>query len=162
MEYKVNNLFYASGSKMRGTLRTNITLTEPVDSQILENALNEHIRNDKIIRDMDLAGKQSHMQKAILDGIGTNTFEVSYTGRVPWGGMEKYITNIAPYLDMTLSGGITIEIFSVGDAFSVNIMQRSADAKYIDRFADLLKKLEVSYTAEAPEHFTLCDIQLPD
>ena len=39
MEYKVNNLIYASGSDMRGTLRTNITLTEPVNRQALENAL---------------------------------------------------------------------------------------------------------------------------
>ena len=39
MEYKVNNLLYASGSDMLGTLRCVITLNEPVNKQVLENAL---------------------------------------------------------------------------------------------------------------------------
>ncbi len=76
MEYKVNNLLYASGSDMIGTLRCVITLNEPV---------NEHIRNDRMIRNMDLSQKQEYMKKAVLKGIGTNTFEISYTGRVSWG-----------------------------------------------------------------------------
>lgn len=40
------------------------------------------------------------MRKVILDGIGTNTFEVSYTSRVPWSGLDKYITNVVPYRNM--------------------------------------------------------------
>lgn len=50
--------------------------------------VNEHIRNDRMIRNMDLSQKKEYMQKAIRKGIGINTFEISYTGRVPWGGME--------------------------------------------------------------------------
>ena len=146
---KLNTM--ARGQLIIGTDDSNDVLT-----------VNEHIRNDKMIRDMDLPTKQSHMRKVIHDGIGKNTFEVSYTGRVPWGGMDKYITNLIPYLDLTLSGGLTIEIFSVGDSFSVNIMQRNADTKYVDRFAALLDEMEVSYSAEAPERFRLCGIQLPD
>ena len=124
--------------------------------------VNEHIRNDRMIRNMDLSQKQEYMQKAIRKGIGTNTFEISYTGRVPWGGMDKYVKNLIPYLDLTLSGGISIEIFSVGDSFGVNIMQRNGDTKYVDRFSYLLDEMEVHYTAEAPEHFKLCGIKLPD
>lgn len=132
------------------------------DDSIDVLTVNEHIRNDKLIQNMDLSKKHEHMKKAVLDGIGTNTFEVSYTGRVPWGGMDKYVTNLIPYLDLTLSGGISIEIFSVGDFLGVNIMQRNGDRKYVDRFAYLLDELEVHYTAEAPEHFRLCGVQLPD
>ena len=36
MEYKVNNLLYASGSDMLATLRCVITLNEPVNKQVLE------------------------------------------------------------------------------------------------------------------------------
>ena len=115
-----------------------------------------------MIRNMDLSQKQEYMKKAILKGIGTNTFEISYTGRVPWGGMDKYVKNLIPYLDLTLSGGISIEIFSVGDSFGVNIMQRNGDTKYVDRFSYLLDEMEVHYTTEAPEHFKLCGIKLPD
>ena len=124
--------------------------------------VNEHIRNEKRIRSMPLSQKHSHMRKAVLDGIGTNTFEVSYTGHVPWSGLDKYITNLIPYLDLTLSGGLTIEIFSVHDIFSVNIMQRSADRRYVDRFAELLEKSHLTFTEEASVHFELCGFKLPE
>ena len=75
--------------------------------------VNAHIRNEKMIRDMSLSRKHDYMRKVVLDGIGTNTFEVSYTGRVPWSGLDKYITNVVPYFDLTLSGGISIEIFQL-------------------------------------------------
>ena len=124
--------------------------------------VNEHIRNEKRIRSMPLSQKHSHMRKAVLDGIGTNTFEVSYTGRVPWSGLDRYITDLIPYLDLTLSGGLTIEIFSVHDIFSVNIMQRSADRRYVDRFAELLEKSHLAFTEEASVHFELCGFKLPE
>lgn len=57
---------------------------------------------------------------------------------------------------------ITIEIFSVGDSFSVNIMQRNGYTKYVDRFSYLLDEMKITYTAEAPEHFRMCGIKLPD
>ena len=124
--------------------------------------INEHIQNEKLIRDMTLGRKREHMQKVILDGIGMNTFEVSYTGRVPWSGLDKYITNVVPYIDMTLSGGISIEIFSVRDIFSVNIMQRNGNRQYVDVFADLLEEKGVAFTAEEPECFQMNGFQLPD
>jgi hypothetical protein len=102
------------------------------------------------------------MRKALLKGIGKNTFEVSYTGRVPWSGLDKYITNVVPYLDLTVSGGLSIEIFSVGDVFSINIMQRNGNRQYTDRFAALLEETGVEYTAEEPEHFQLSGFQLPN
>ena len=124
--------------------------------------VNEHIRNERMIRGMTMAQKHEYMRKAILDGIGKNTYEVSYTGRVPWSGLDRYIENVAPYLDMTLSGGISVEIFSVGEVFSVNIMQRNDDSRYTDAFCELLRENRIQYTAEKPERFRLCGFQLPD
>ena len=122
--------------------------------------VNEHIRNEQAIRGMTLPQKQAYMRKALLNGIGKNTFEVSYTGRVPWSGLDRYITNVAPYLDLTLSGGITAEIFSVGEIFDINIMQRNGDRRYTDRIAEELKASGVRFTAEEPEHFSLCGFRL--
>ena len=70
--------------------------------------------------------------------------------------------NVVPYLDMTLSGGISVEIFSVGEVFSVNIMQRNDDSRYADAFSKLLRENGIQYTAEKPERFCLCGFQLPD
>ena len=123
--------------------------------------INKHVKNEKLIKNMTLAEKRSHMRKVVLDGIGDNTFEVSYTGKVAWSGLERYIENFEPYLDMTLSGGLSVEIFSVGDVFSINIMQRSGVRKYADRFEALLKENGITFEAEPPEHFKICGIELP-
>ncbi len=124
--------------------------------------VNTHVRNERRIRRMTIPEKQAFMRRVILDGIGINTFEVSYTGRVPWSGLDRYVTEVTPYFDMTLSGGLSIEIFSVGREFSVNIMQRSGVREYVRRFAALLEEYGVPYAAEPPEPFSLCAFQLPD
>lgn len=124
--------------------------------------VNEHIRNEKRIRDMSLSGKHDYMLEAIRKGIGKNTFEVSYTGRVPWSGLDRYIRCAVPYLDMTLSGGISIEIFSAGDSFSVNIMQRNQDPRYIECFSGFLKENGIGFSLDAPEPIRLSDFRLPE
>jgi len=124
--------------------------------------INRHIRNEQAIRGMTIEEKRGYMRREILDGIGENTFEVSYTGRVPWSGLDKYITNVVPYFDMTLSGGLSIEIFSVRDVFSVNIMQRNGDRKYAERFAVLLKEFGISFEADEAERFGLCGFRVPE
>ena len=123
--------------------------------------INRHVENDRLIRSLTLSEKQAHMRRELLAGIGENTFEVSYTGRVDWGGLERYIVDAVPFLDMTLSGGISVEIFSVGGIFSINIMQRSADPKYAERFAALLAESGIEFTALAPEPFELPGFELP-
>jgi len=124
--------------------------------------INRHVRNEQAIRDMTLEKKREYMRRAILDGIGKNTFEVSYTGRVPWSGLDKYITNVVPYFDMTLSGGLSIEIFSVRDIFSVNIMQRNGNRQYVERFAALLKVFGISFEEDEAERFGICGFSIPE
>ena len=124
--------------------------------------VNEHIRNEALLRDLTLAQKHAHMRDVIRNGIGKNTFEVSYTGRVAWSGLDQYVLSVFPFFDLTLSGGISLEIFSVNDSFSVNLMQRSTDPGYADRFAALLRENGIPYTAEPPTGFALCGFHLPD
>ena len=124
--------------------------------------VNAHIRNEKRIQGMTISGKHQYMLQVILDGIGVNTFDVSYTGRVPWSGLDRYISDVAPYFDLTLSGGLSVEIFSVGESFSINIMQRSPMTEYVERFSALLREYDIEYAAEPPEQFSLCSFQLPD
>lgn len=124
--------------------------------------VNEHVRNGKRIREMSLSEKHDYMRNVILNGIGVNTFEVSYTGRVQWSGLDRYVTDVVPYFDLTLSGGLTVEIFSVGETFTVNIMQRYGIEAYTDRFAELLSQTGVTYERKAPERFRLCSFRLPE
>jgi len=66
-----------------------------------------------------------------------------------------------PYFDMTVSGGLSIEIFSVRDVFSINIMQRNDDRKYVERFSALLKEFRISFEEEKGERFGLCGFRVP-
>ncbi len=63
-------------------------------------SVNAHIENEKRIKPMTLAEKHAYMEKFLLDGIGKNTFDVSYTGRVPFSGLDKYITDFSPIIDL--------------------------------------------------------------
>lgn len=124
-------------------------------------AVNAHIRNEQAIRGMTLEEKHDYMKKFLLDSIGQNTFEVSYTGRVPFCGLEKYVADLSPFLDMRLSGGVSVEIFSVGENFCVNIMKRNQDKRYTDRFVDILAACGIQCTVDDPEHFEISDFVLP-
>ena len=124
-------------------------------------AINAHIRNERAIRGLSLEAKHDYMKEFLLASIGQNTFEISYTGRVPFCGLEKYIADFTPILDMSLSGGISVEIFSLGDHFCVNIMQRNSDRRYADRFAGILSEYGIHCAMDAPEHFEINDFVLP-
>ena len=86
---------------------------------------------------------------------------MSYTGRVPFCGLERYIADFTPILDMRLSGGISVEIFSLGEDFCVNIMQRNGDRRYADRFAAILGEYGIRCAMDDPEHFETNDFVLP-
>lgn len=53
-----------------------------------------------------------------------HTFGVSYTGNIPWGGLEQYIRDAHGYAgENKRSGTISIEVFTVGENFSLCVMQ---------------------------------------
>ena len=124
--------------------------------------MNEHIENEKKIKTLTLAEKHEYMKKFLLNGIGRNTFEVSYTGRVTFSGLDKYIYDFIPIIDMRLSGGISIEIFTAGENFCINIMQRNDDSRYTDRFAAILTENGINCVQEPPEYFEINDFILPE
>ena len=125
-------------------------------------SVNEHVMNEKKIKDLPLAQKHSCMKAFLLNGIGKNTFEVSYTGRVPFCGLDRYISDFTPIIDMRLSGGISIEIFSLGEHFCVNIMQRTEDGRYTARFIETLAEFGINCESSAPRHFEINDFILPE
>ena len=116
-------------------------------------SVNSHIENERRIKEFTLTEKHDYMKDFLLNGIGRNTFEVSYTGRVPFSGLGKYIADFYPIIDMSLSGGISIEIFTVGDNFCINIMQRNDDRRYTERFIGLLAENGIKCVSETQEHF---------
>ncbi|MBQ6360293.1 MAG: hypothetical protein IJJ25_04010 [Lachnospiraceae bacterium] len=123
--------------------------------------VNAHIRNEQAVRDMTLSEKQDYMRRVLLDGIGNNTFEVSYTGRVNWAGLDRYISYVAPCLDLTLSGGVSVEIFSCADDFMINIMQRNEDHGIITEIRKLFKENGIACMIEKAGHFEIAEFEMP-
>ena len=140
--------------------RGTIVLKADDDNDLI--SVNSHIGNEKNIRGLSLDEKHEYMKDFIIENIGRNTFEVSYTGRVSFCGLDKYITDFFPILDMRLSGGISVEIFSVNENFCINIMQRNDDCKYALRFAELLREMGIDCISETQEHFEINDFVLPE
>ena len=139
----------------RGTLL--IRASDEADSQ----SINEYLRNRERLQKMTLPKKQKMVRWIVRSAIGKNTFEVSYTGRVRWSGLDRYIRCFTPYIDLTLSGGISAEIFALGEYFDINIMQRNSDPRYVDNILAQLEELGIHSEAETPESFELCGFQAP-
>ena len=163
----VNIVPIAYTNKMRGrdiellNTMTRGTIIIRADDNNDMLSVNAHINNEKKIRNMTLTQKHGHMKDFLLNSIGKNTFEVSYTGRVPFSGLDKYISNFYPFLDMSLSGGISVEIFSLNDVFSINIMQRNDDPRYCEHFIRLMEECGVRCEVSRPEHFEISEFVMP-
>ena len=125
-------------------------------------SVNKHIINEEKIKTLSLSEKKQYMREELLNGIGKNTFEVSYTGRVPFSGLDKYIVDFIPYIDMSLSGGISIEIFSVQECFCINIMQRNDNSRYANKFIEILESFGIKCESMEQSHFEISDFVLPD
>ena len=97
----------------------------------------------------------------VRSSIGKNTFEVSYTGRVNWAGLDRYISYVAPFLDLTLSGGVTVEIFSCGQDFNINLMQRNEDPAIAERVKVLLAENRIDCQMERTEHYEVPGFEMP-
>ncbi|MCR5121546.1 MAG: hypothetical protein K6B74_03900 [Ruminococcus sp.] len=63
---------------------------------------------------------------------------------------------------MTLSGGISAEIFSVNGSFTVTLMQRNSDKTYSERISGLLKEQNIPHTMGEPRSFEISPISLPN
>jgi len=122
--------------------------------------VNRHIENARKIKNMTLDQKCSFIRDEVKKGIGDNTFEISYVGRVMWGGLDRYIKRFSPVIDITLSGGISVEIFSLGEFFELNIMQVKDDDRYVRRFIEILAKENIPCFEDPKERFEIPGFEL--
>lgn len=70
-----------------------------------------------------------------------NSFICSYTGKANMGDAEKYIDSIHVYSSGTK--GISLQMMSVGETFTVDFLQNFEDRKYVDAFLEEAAKLDL-------------------
>lgn len=123
------------------------------------NELGSHFRNliarQKETDSARCSASVMKMMSDMLDGLGSyekkqevvsgftsrpiNSFICSYTGKADMGDAEKYMESMHAYSSGTK--GISLQMMSVADTFSVDFLQNFPDKTYVDAFFDEAKKL---------------------
>ncbi|MFC0234167.1 hypothetical protein ACFFIF_09215 [Vagococcus entomophilus] len=91
--------------------------------------------------------KQKQEALSFFDTLLTDTFILSYVGRMELKEAEPYIESIHTYSSGTR--GVSIEMLAVEKEFYLDIMQSFEQQEYIQAFFDQLEKYAIEYTIES-------------
>ncbi len=81
---------------------------------------------------------------SFFNNLITNTFILSYVGQTELGDCENYIDSFHMYTSGTV--GLSMQMMSVGEFITVNIMQSFHTDKYINAFKVTLNEAGLKYT----------------
>jgi hypothetical protein len=111
---------------------------------------------------MSLDEKQLAMRKYIESSISPKTFGISYVGKMYWYGMDRYVEDLHAYIgEKHTPNMLLIEVMTVRDYFSINIMQSGRGTVYVDAFIEELKKFNIPVGLVGEERYALCDTGIP-
>lgn len=89
---------------------------------------------------------------AFFDTIHNDTFTLSYTGRLDLTECERFVESMHLY-----SGGnndLLLNMMSIGNTTTVNVIQSFESTAYVDAFRKLLEKADISFTMSDRIAFT--------
>ena len=98
----------------------------------------------------------------VAGSLAKNTFGVSYTGNISWGGMEKYIQDVHLYAgENNRRQTISVEVFTLGDSFSVCVMQPGRNPLFVQELIRCFAGCGIECMLVSEERFHLADYELP-
>jgi hypothetical protein len=125
-------------------------------------AINGMVQLGAYMQTLPLEAKKQVMLGAVSGSLNKHTFGVSYTGQVSWGGMEKYLRDVYPYAgENHFSGVIGIEIFSVGENFSICMMQPGKNPAFVNAVIKAFDDCGVKCSLASEERYVLADFMIP-
>lgn len=89
---------------------------------------------------------------AFFDDIRVTTFSFSYTGRLDLTDCEKYIESM--HLYSSGNNDILLNMMSIGETTTINLIQPFTNSCYADAFKSLLEKAGIRYTVSKCITFT--------
>ena len=111
---------------------------------------------------LSLAEKQLAMRQYIENSIRPKTFGISYMGKISWSGMDRYIEDLHAYIgEKSTPNMLLMEIMTVGEYFSVNIMQGGRGTRYVNAFMEQLERFDIPVSLVGEERYTLCNTRIP-
>ena len=113
-------------------------------------------------KDDTLAQKKSAMHRYVEKSIEGKTFGISYVGKMDWCGLDRYVQDIHAYIgEKETSNMLLMEVMTVGEDFTINLMQSGRGRKYVDAFMEQLALMDIPVSLIGEERYTLCDTVLP-
>ena len=89
---------------------------------------------------------------AMFDNIRINSYSLSYTGRLDLTECERFIESMHLYSGG--NNGLFVNMMSVGNTTTVDILQSFTDEAYVNVFKKLLNEAEIEYTVSDCITFT--------
>ena len=114
------------------------------------------------MQSLPLEGKKQAMIGLVAGSLVKNTFGVSYTGNISWGGMEKFIRDVHLYAgENHRHQSISVELFTLGDSFSICVMQPGRNPAFVQEMIQCFAGCDIDCTLMSEERFHLADYKLP-
>ena len=80
-----------------------------------------------------------------------------------WCGMDAYVEDMHAYIgEKHTSDMLLMEIITIGENFSINVMQSGQGKLYVDALLAQLHALDIPADLVGEERYTLCDTQIPE
>lgn len=125
-------------------------------------AVNGMVQLDAYMQTLPLEGKKQAMIGLVSNSYDKNTFGVSYTGNISWGGLEKYISDIHIYAgENTRHDSLSIVLFTFGDKFSLCVMQPGKNPAFVKALRKTFADNNIECKLISEERFQLADFVLP-
>ena len=113
--------------------------------------------------DASLEEKKAAMRRYVEKSTEGKTFGISYVGKMDWCGLDRYVKDIHAYIgEKHTKNMMLIEVMTVGEDFTINLMQSGRGRVYLDAFIEQLKLANIPVRLIGEERFALCDTVIPD
>lgn len=125
-------------------------------------SINGMLQLNAYMQTLPLEGKKQAMRGLVAGSLSENTFGVSYTGNISWGGMEKYIRDLHLYAgENDRSKSLGVELFTLGDHFCICVMQPGKYPVLVQSLIQSFAGCGIECRLMSEARFHLADYQIP-
>ena len=109
-------------------------------------------------QDASFADKQAAMARFAEKSIRGKTFGISYVGKMDWCGLDRYVTDLHPYIgEKHTKNMLLLEVMTVGDDFALTFMQSGRGERYVRAFMEEIRSLGIPVCLVGEERYQLCN-----
>jgi hypothetical protein len=109
----------------------------------------------------EFAEKKRAMELFAEKSIHGKTFGISYVGKMDWCGLERYVEDLHAYIgEKHTNNMLIIEVMTVGEDFSLTLMQSGRGEAYLNAFTEELRALQIPVSVVGEERYQLCATDL--